>query len=464
MEMNCREILAAVRGKLVQAKELDTNIRRLTIDSREVEAGDFFIPLAGEKSDGHHYLADAARRGAAGCFVASGRKNEAPDNITVIMVEDPLRSLQLLASVYRDRFTLPVVAVTGSTGKTTTKDLIAATLSGRLFALKTEGNLNNQIGLPLMLSRLAKKHTAAVLEMGMSGPGEIAFLAELARPNVGVITNIGESHLEMLCTRENIAKAKCELLPFLREQGCAILNADEPLLTPYFKNIGSKLVTYGFSNQAALRCTAVKGRGREKAASFEQDGYETLELAVPLPGRHNIYNLMAAVAVARELGLDNSEIARGLRNLELTAMRLEMVMIAAGYTVINDAYNASPTSMAAALDVLAEEAGGAKKIVVLGDMLELGGLESEGHMGIGRLVAAGSIYALVLLGKRARLIGEGAREAGYPADRIYYCETHEEAAGRVRELTGAGDWVLLKGSRGMRMEEILSLLSASREE
>ncbi|MBS4023672.1 MAG: UDP-N-acetylmuramoyl-tripeptide--D-alanyl-D-alanine ligase [Dethiobacter sp.] len=464
MEMNCREILAAVGGRLIQAGDMEKNIRRLIIDSRDVEQEDFFVPLPGEKSDGHFYLADAASRGAAGCFIRRGSDAPVPKGVVVIEVIDPLESLQCLATFYRDRFTLPVVAVTGSTGKTTTKDLIAAVLSGRLTVLKTEGNLNNQIGVPLMLSRLDRTYTAAVLEMGMSGLGEVDLLARLARPTVGVITNIGEAHLEMLGSRENIARAKCELLSHLPKTGSAVVNGEEPLLTPHCKGMAAKLVTFGFTDSATLRCVSAEARGDEKVVRLEQDGYPALELVMPLPGRHNISNLMAAVAVGREVGLRNEEIKSGLANLELTGMRLETVRLKTGITVINDAYNASPMSVAAAIDVLMEKAGNSRKIAVLGDMLELGILEEEGHRNTGRLIAKMCLDALVLLGERAKLIAQGALEAGYPPERIHHCLSHEEAAAITGELACTGCWILLKGSRGMCMEKILTILSASNRE
>jgi UDP-N-acetylmuramoyl-tripeptide--D-alanyl-D-alanine ligase len=463
MEMNCREVLEAAGGRLLQAGDLDSKIRQLVIDSREVRQGDFFVPLPGEKTDGHHYLADAAGRGAVGCLVSEGKNVWIPETITVIEVADTLSALQQMCAAYRDRFALPVVAVTGSTGKTTTKDLIAAVLSARLNVLKTDGNLNNHIGVPLMLSRLSPAHEAAVLEMGMSGMGEIDLLARLARPRVGVISNIGESHLEMLGSRENIAAAKCELISRLPAGGLAVVNGDEPLIVPHCLNLRCRVVTFGFSAGCDIRCMAVEQKDGQKTVRLARKGLPDLGLPVPLPGRHSIYNLMAAVAVAEELGLTGSEIREGLSRLELSGMRLETVTTPAGVTVINDAYNASPSSMAAALDVLLELAGKAGKIAVLGDMLELGDYEEEGHRGVGRLAAELGVDALILLGGRARHIAAGAIDAGFPAGRVYHCQSHSQAGRIAGKLAKPGDWVLIKGSRGMRMEETLPVLLAERE-
>lgn len=459
MEMNCREAMEAVDGTLLQAGNITENIARVMIDSREATAGDFFIPLPGERTDGHLYIADTAQKGALGCFAAHTANVPPLSGFTVIGVTDPLSALQRLANHYRRKFDIPVVGVTGSVGKTTTKDLMAAVLAARFKTLKTEGNLNNEIGVPLMLTRLDSTYQAAVLEMGMSALGEIDLLARLALPKIGVITNIGESHLEMLGSREGIACAKCELLPHLPADGTAVVNADEPLLEPFIQNLRCRLLTFGFSEAATVRCTAVEENRGRKTVRIEQAGYPQFVMEPPLPGRHNIYNLMAALAVGRLLGLSDQEIIEGLKKVRLTGMRLEVIDLPAGYHVINDSYNASPTSMAAALDVLAEKAGTAGRIAVLGDMLELGDMEEEGHRRIGRLAAESSLRALLVLGERARLIAEGASSAGFPENQIYMCNSHAEAAALVRHLAVPGDWVLLKGSRGMRMEEVMAALA-----
>ncbi len=458
MEMKCKEVAEATGGRLLQAGDPEKQIRQLVIDSREVREGDFFIPLAGEKTDGHLYLADAAGRGAVGCLVAAGRSVRMPEGVTVIEVADTLSALQQMSAVYRDRFTLPVVGITGSTGKTTTKDLVAALLSARMNVLKTEGNLNNHIGVPLMLSRLTSEHDAAVLEMGMSGLGEIDLLARLARPRVGVVTNIGESHLEMLGSRENIAAAKCELLSRLPAGGLAVIHGEEPLLVPYCQNLRCRVVTFGFSPRCDIYCQAVKQKKGQKTVRIMQRGFSPLELAMPLPGRHSIHNLMAAVAVARELGLTDGEIKAGLGRLELTGMRLEIITTRDGVAVINDTYNASPSSMAAALEVLLEMAGGAGKIAVLGDMLELGAYEEEGHRRIGRLAAELGVDALILVGERSGHIAAAAVAAGFPPEKIYRGKSHTEAGRIAGELAAPGDWILIKGSRGMCMEKVLPVL------
>jgi UDP-N-acetylmuramoyl-tripeptide--D-alanyl-D-alanine ligase len=455
MEMTNKEIMAAVNGRLFAAGPLHDRVERVSIDSRDITAGGFFVPLPGEQTDGHRFIPQAAEKGAIGCFAAAAAIVALPEGMTVIGVDDPLTALQKLAAVYRQKFTLPVVAVTGSVGKTTTKDLIAAALSAKHKTLKTEGNLNNHIGVPLMLTRLESIHQAAVLEMGMSGYGEIDFLASLARPDVAVITNIGESHLEMLGSREGIAKAKCELLPHVPEAGTVVANGDEPLLEPYLADRGCRVITFGFSQGVAMRCTDIYESQGVKKVRLEQQGYPALTVIPPLPGRHNLYNLMAALAVGRTLAVPDEALLTGLADIRLSGMRLEVAETASGVYVINDAYNASPTSTAAALDVLLEKAGPARKFAVLGDMLELGSLEEEGHRLIGRLVAQCELDGLIVLGKRARMIAAGALEAGYPTVRLHEAASHTEAAAMLAGGTGPGDWVLIKGSRGMKMEKVL---------
>lgn len=458
MEMTLREICAAVDGRLLVPALPERRVNRLSIDSRVIGAADFFVPLAGTRTDGHEFIAQAAQNGAIGCFSALGKTAAYPQGMTVIGVPSPLLALQQLAAVYRQKFVLPVVAVTGSVGKTTTKELIAAVLSVTMKTLKTEGNLNNHLGVPLMLSRLDSSHQAAVLEMGMSGFGEIDLLARLARPSVAVITNIGESHLEMVGSRQGIAKAKCELLPHVPLTGTVVANADERLLVPYLEQVGCQVITFGFSEAAIVRCVATRKDQGQRIVQIEQVGFEPLTLLSPLPGRHNICNLMAALAVGRLLGLTDEEFAAGLARVSLSGMRLEKVQTPAGINVLNDAYNASPTSMVAAMDVLMEQAGGAAKIAVLGDMLELGWLEEEGHRKIGSLVAAHAVDVLIVLGKRAQIIADAAIAAGYPVERVFRPEAHGDAADLIVQVANPGDWVLLKGSRGMRMEAVLAEL------
>lgn len=458
MELNLREILEISGGRLMQAGDLEKKPVRFCIDSRDVSHGDFFVPLPGVRTDGHNFLSEAALRGATGCFVAAAAQSSLPLGMTVIGVEDTLTAMQQVAASHRERFSLPVIAVTGSNGKTTTKDLLAAALSVRGPVLHTQGNLNNHLGVPLMLSRLEKSHKAAVLEMGMRGFGEIDLLARLSRPDIAIITNIGEAHLASMGSRENIACAKAEVLKYLPAEGAAILNGDEPLLVPYFSRVDCRLVTFGFSPRAAIRCAALTRQGAVYYIHLEQEGYAQLQFASPLPGRHNVYNVMAAVAAARELGLADAEIVSGLSNVRPSGMRLEVVELPQGWKVLNDAYNASPASMIAALCTFGEMAGKAGKIAVLGDMLELGAYEEDGHRHVGQAAAQSVLKALIVVGERGRALAAGAEEAGLAKSCIFLCRSPQEAAAMVGSLAEEGDWILLKGSRGMCMEQVLEEL------
>jgi UDP-N-acetylmuramoyl-tripeptide--D-alanyl-D-alanine ligase len=456
MELTIREIAQISGGRMIQAGNPEEKPVRLSIDSREVEQGDFFVPLPGTRTDGHDFLPEAALRGAIGCFVAASHQ-PLPAEITVIAVDDTLTAMQQVAAGHREKFCLPVIAVTGSNGKTTTKDLLAAALAARGPVLHTQGNLNNHLGVPLMLSRLQKEHKAAVLEMGMRGFGEIALLARIARPDVAIITNIGEAHLASLGSRENIALAKAEVLSYLPPDGTAILNGDEPLLVPYSR-LDCRLVTFGFSPRATIRCASLTRQGAAYHLSLEQEGYAPLQFNSPLPGRHNVYNVMAAVAAARELGLADPEIVSGLSLVRASGMRLEVLELRQGWKVLNDAYNASPTSMTAALQTFVEMAEPAGKIAVLGDMLELGTYELEEHRRVGRLAAQIDLKALITVGELAKALAASAEEAGFAKERLFSCRNAREAATVVRLHASQGDWILLKGSRGMRMEQILEEL------
>lgn len=459
MELTLREILEISGGRLLQAGDLEIKPVRFCIDSREIRHGDFFVPLPGVRTNGHNFLAQAALRGAAGCFVSAALQVPLPPGMAVIAVDNTLTAMQQVAAGHRAKFSLPIIAVTGSNGKTTTKDLLAAALSVQGPVLHTEGNLNNHLGVPLMLSRLEKSHRAAVLEMGMRGFGEIDLLARLSRPDIAIITNIGEAHLASMGSRENIAGAKTEVLRYLPIDGVAILNGDEPLLVPYFCRLNCRLITFGFSPTSAIRCEALTRQGTGYHLRLEQEGYSSLQFVSPLPGKHNAYNVLAAVAAARVLGLADTEIVSGLAAVSPSGMRLEMTELPQGWKVLNDAYNASPTSMVAALQTFGEMAYEAGKIAVLGDMLELGAFEEEGHRLVGRTAAQAGLKALIIVGERARTIAAGAEESGFAKERIHLCRTPPEAATMVRLVAGEGDWILLKGSRGMRMEQVLEELA-----
>lgn len=426
--------------------------QRVVIDSRNVEAGDVFVAIIGERNDGHDFISQAWERGALGVIVS--RDVPVPAGCFAIIVRDTLWALQELARFNRQRYDPLVVGITGSNGKTTTKDLTAAILKEKYPTLKTPGNLNNQYGLPLVLIELDPTFEAVVVEMGMSEMGEIKLLADLAGPNIGVLTNIGPAHLESLGDLEGVQKAKGELIDALPPEGALIFNGDDEYLPDMAQQYQGKKVPFGFGPDNMIRGQEMRVVGTSYIALGVYVGEEYHIFKVPLLGRHNAYNALAAIAVAWHLGIPASTIADGILQVETSGMRMDIVVHVDGYTIIDDAYNSNPPSLKNALEVLNEIAGG-QKIVVLGDMLELGEASRDAHLQAGRWVKEMGADWLITRGEMAKLMGKGALESGMPRYRINHCTSNEEAAIMIKEIIKPQDTVLIKGSRGMKMEEII---------
>jgi UDP-N-acetylmuramoyl-tripeptide--D-alanyl-D-alanine ligase len=432
----------------------------ISTDTRKVGRGELFVALSGPRFDGHDFVRAALAAGAAGVLVKAGRLKAAPEPGCAIEVPDTLRALQDIASYVRTRnHATPVVGVTGTNGKTTTKEMLHAILSVRGPVLKNEGNLNNEIGLPLTLVKLGPEHWAAVLEMGMSAPGEIARLAEIAKPGVGIITNIGPGHLESLGDVHAVARAKGELIDSLPEDGRAVLNMDDPRLSGLIEKEKARAVTFGLGSGAMFRADSIT----EAAAGI---GFRLMtpsgnaDVLLPAIGLHNVMNALAASSAAWCLGVNVDEMVAGLQKFSPAAMRMELVEVG-GVRVINDAYNANPASMAAALNTLAN-CRGCRRVAVLGDMLELGASSADSHYTAGRLAGAAGISLLVLVGAEAGHTARGAEDSGMDADGIIVAPSSEDAAELVAKKVTAGDCVLVKGSRGMRMELVVQRLKAGR--
>ena len=452
-----RDLLKASRGELLQG-DPERAVAGFSIDTRTIGPGEFFVPLRGEKEDGHRYISAAAASGAGGAFCARRPPPGLPPQFLLIRVPDVLAALQQAAAFHRSRFALPVIGVTGSSGKTTTKDLIAGVLSRRMKVLKTEGNLNNEIGLPLTLLRLEESCRAAVLEMGMSAPGEIALLARLALPEIGVITNVGAAHLEQLGHMEAVAAAKEELLDALGAGGTAVLNADDPRLREMGGRFGGKIYTYGFSG-GDIRGSSFALRGENSHFEARFPGGEEGAFVLPLPGRHLASNALAALATGYLLGVSLPEMASALQRTRITGGRLQLFAGPAGSSIIDDSYNANPDSVRAALDVLRELAG-PRSIAVLGDMLELGPAEKELHREIGRYAAGCGIGALVTVGRLGAEIAAGASGAAGAEFPAVACPDHDGAVKAVQRAGPQAGWyILVKGSRGMQMEAIVEKLT-----
>jgi UDP-N-acetylmuramoyl-tripeptide--D-alanyl-D-alanine ligase len=449
------EIVEACSGKLLQG-DPSQQVTGFAIDSRQINPGDFFIPFSGEQTDGHRYIAAASARGAAGAFFDLKQIPDAAiaKDFLLIGVEDTLAALQQLATAYRDRFDLPVVAITGSSGKTTTKDFIAGVLAAKYKVLKTSGNLNNEIGLPLTILQLEKSHQAAVLEMGMSARGEIKTLCGIAKPSIGVITNIGEAHIELLGSVEAIAQAKAELLDYLGSGGVAVLNGDDPRLLEFRKRFPGKAYNYGF-NQGDIKGIELSQKGEKSLFRVRFPDRSEGWFESPLPGRESVSNALAALTVGYILELSLPQMKEGLAASETTAGRLQVLHNNEGMAIIDDSYNANPSSVRAALKVLAD-LGGFSTVAVLGDMLELGSTALEAHLALGRFAAECGIGCLVAVGELAQNFADGAESAGL---KVFRCTNHDEALAVLRTLPLSKDWhILVKGSRGMRMERIVQAL------
>ena len=433
----------------------ETIIEGVVIDSRKIEAGNLFVPFKGEHADGHKYVEESIRKGAAAAFWQSDVPNP-PADLPLLIVDDCLTALQELARNYREELDVKVVGITGSNGKTTTKDLTAGLLSTQYKIQKTEGNYNNQLGLPLTVLGLEEDTEIAVLEMGMSGRGEIEFLTKLACPDAVVITNIGESHLLDLGSREGIAEAKLEILQGLKSGGLAVLNGDEPLLMERIQqhegNI--QLQTFGRSDRNDLfptEITQLKHGNRFKINASS----ENFEL--PVLGNHNILNALAAMLIAKHFSIPFEKMNSGFAGIKLTNMRMELVEGSRGEKIINDAYNASPTSMMAAIELVSNLQGYERKILVLGDMLELGPQEEQYHLQIGKGLDPNKIDLLFTYGSLGEHIAAGARPVLGDKNVLAF-KNKQTLLQELIEHVDENTLVLVKASRGMKLEEIVTSL------
>ncbi len=430
--------------------------RRVVIDSRVASPGDLFVALRGERVDGHDYIADAAGRGATG-VIAERVTGAPPDGLAVFEVDDSLRALQWLAADWRAHRDVRVVGVTGSVGKTSCKEMIASVLATRYAVHRNEANQNNEVGLPLAVLAIEDSHEIAVLEMGMYALGEIALLAEIARPTVGVVTNVGPIHLERLGSIEAIAEAKAELVRALPPEGLAVLNGDDGRVAAMARACGGRVAMYGESAGCDVRGSDVVTHGLGGASFTLRHAGEAASVRTAVPGRVGVHNALAAAAVAIEFEMPLGAIAAALAKVH--PYRLVTVAGPNGSTLLDDTYNASPPSVLAALDLLGELGG--RRIAVLGDMLELGAYEEQGHREVGER-AASTADALIAVGERAATIAAGARGAGL-AD-VRHFATKEGIAAHLRKTLREGDHVLFKGSRGMALETLVAELAGAGED
>jgi UDP-N-acetylmuramoyl-tripeptide--D-alanyl-D-alanine ligase len=452
MNASDKKLLMEILGKMAKLE-----IKGVSIDSRTIREGELFVAIKGDRFDGHDFVPEVIKKGAWGALVEQtaledkfsvlgGLKN-------ILPVENTLIALQEMAYGHRRKFTIPVAGITGSNGKTTTKDMLAGILQQLGPVLKNEGNLNNHIGVPLTLLRLNAGHKAAVVEMGMSAPGEIDALARFVGPDIGVITNIGPAHLEYLKSMDAVAQAKGELFNHLRSDGTAVLNADDVYFDTLKKKFGGRVLSFGIDTICDVRASDI--RQEKNFTDFTiQSGGSSVYVRLRVVGKHNIYNALAAAAAALAMGMSLDAVKYGLDDFTPAALRSELRQIR-GMTVLADCYNANPASMDAALAALISLRSGKKAIAVLGDMLELGAVSVDAHRAIGATAARLGVDLVITLGPLAKQIGKGAIDAGMPKDRVLEAGTQAEAAALLMQRSRPGDAVLIKGSRGMKMEKIL---------
>ena len=440
-----REICAAVGGTLLQ--DSGAPVTGVTTDSRAVQPGQLFIPLVGERFDGHAYISKALDGGAAGCLTAREPETLLPGKL-YIQVADTRLALKALASWYRDKFDLPVVQVTGSAGKTTTKEMIASVLSQRYNTLRTEGNFNNDIGAPLTLLRLMPEHQAAVIETGMNHFGEIRYLGEMVRPDIAVITNVGDAHIENLGnTRQGILRAKCEIFENLTPEGIAVLNGDDELLNTV--TLPQTILRCGVGDGCDVRVTDIDDRGLEGVACTVTIEGEHYRLTTSAPGRYMIYPMAMAAAIGRRLGLTGEEIAAGVAAYTTVGSRMHLIRLPGERLVIDDCYKANPQSMAVGLRMLAASPA-QHRVAVLGDMGELGQLTAQAHRDMGALTRR--------LGLTAVAVGEKMHALTETDPQAQWFATVEEAMPAIRQLFTPGTAVLVKASHAMHFERIVKEL------
>ena len=446
-----KEIAEATGGSMSGAPEAAA--AGVSTDSRQVAADELFVALRGERFDGHAFLEQAHARGVTMFLVdrAWSEARELPAGCCAVVVADTLRALGDLAAWHRRRCRLKLVAVTGSNGKTTTKEMLARILTQTGPGLKTEGNLNNLIGLPLTLLRLTGRERWAVVELGMSAFGEIDRLAEIAGPDVGVITNAFPAHLETLGSVEGVARAKGELFLRLKAGSFAVYNVDDPLISKCPTHLNVTRLTFGLRG-AEVSSASVKSLGKSGESFTLRLPEEELPVILAAYGRHNVYNALAAAAAAHALGVPGETIRQGLQEFTPYDKRFQLEEVA-GVTLIDDSYNANPASMAAALTTLGEVREEGRGAAVLGDMLELGEGKEDAHRELGRL-AAGSVERLYLLGNLIGETAKGALEGGLAEENVIVAADHDELAAKLVAWLQPGDCVLFKGSRGMAMERV----------
>lgn len=477
--LSVKAIAKAVGGSIL-CGNYDTLITSAGTNSKNMEADSLFIPIVGEKVDAHDYIDDAFKNGAAACFIS--RQVPLNKEKVYIKVEDTLKALQALGSFYRNRFGLPVIGITGSVGKTTTKEMIAAALETKYHVLKTEGNMNSQVGLPLMMLRIQSKHDIAVIEMGMSEEGEMAKLTEIARPETAVMTNIGVSHIAQLKTRENIRREKLNIINAFKKNSVLFINGNDDLLGELYKadennsndrNTAelceitgmkyseAKVVAFGTYEFCDYRAEDIRTVDGETHFKLKKKSGGEEKIILKVLGLHNVFNALAALAVAEQYHIPASVAKKGLYDYQPIAMRGQ-IKEALQVKIIDDSYNASPDSMKSGIQVLLELENVKRRIAVLADVLELGEMSRQCHYEVGVHIAGQKIDEVITVGQEAGFIGKGILEHN-PFIMVHSFMKNEDAVNYLNSILMPGDGVLIKGSRGMKTDEIVKAIISERQ-
>ena len=449
------EIIEATKGTFIKGK-LEGVFEGLSTNSGDVEVGNLFIPIIGERFDGHVFIPEAVKNGASGLLVQRGEEEiteRVSGDAAVIIVDDTLHALGDIANLWRNKFTIPVVAVTGSSGKTTTKEMIATVAGLSENVLKSKGNYNNLVGLPLSLLELNPEHEMAVIEMGSNRRGEIERLAAIAEPDIGVITNIGPAHLEGFGSVDIVMEEKGDLFFNMRDNGVAIINRDDKFSRILADRWMGRNISFGIDENAFVRAERIFMRGEWGVSFTLEMGGTGKGLDMAVVGRHNIYNALACAAACRAMDIEYDLICEGLSAFRQIQGRMDVHRLKSGSIVIDDTYNANPSSVMEALKALRDLKGSNESIVILGDMLELGEGAEKLHENIGRAMADTGVGSVFLKGSFSGAVARGAIEGGLRENHIYFAETPDRIMETLRSLLREGDWILVKGSRGMKMEE-----------
>ena len=451
LNLTLKEIAQLADGKLNNDKFEDVVINDVSIDTRTLDQGDLYIPIIGENFDGHKFIDSAIMKNAKAIFSEQGKFVK--DDFPIIYVNDTTEALQEFSSKYRQSLDIKIIAITGSNGKTSTKDLISKILEEKYIVSKTIGNLNNHIGLPLTLLKFNKDTNIGVVEMGTDGFGQIEVLSKIARPDIAIITNIGDSHLEALKTKENIVKEKLHIIDYLAEDGVFYYNLDDPILTSEYNKLNKKIrdISFGKDPKADYRLNIIESNNKGSLFTLNDDFYN-----LSLIGKHQVYNASVAIAVAEEMGIEEDKIKLALLENEASSMRTELMNMN-GFDILNDSYKSNPQSLITALDTLTILDGYRNKIAILGDMLELGENEEELHRNIGRQVDPDKLDYLLLFGPLSKYIyDESVKVMG--ENRVFYFDNKDKLVDKAKYIIKKGDIVLVKASRSMHLEEIIESL------